>query len=164
MLLGHAGAALAAKPAAPEVPYPVLLLAADGLDLVCFGLAAAGIERIQARPVPASMQTPSYPWSHGLAAATTWSAAAGAVAAHHYRNRRTGGVIALLVLSHWLLDFIAHAPDLPLLLDGSPKVGLSLEYSTDGELHRARGLAVEFTLLAAGFTIDRLARGKRQPR
>jgi hypothetical protein len=60
------------------------------------------------------------------------------------------------VFSHWVLDFVAHAPDLPLLLDDSPKVGLSLEYSADGELHRLRGLAVEFALLAAGLAIDRL--------
>ncbi len=152
MLFGHAGAALAARRAAPEVPFPVLLAAADGLDLLCLGLCAVGAERIQARPGPAS-EASSYPWSHGLAGALTWSAATGAIAAHHYRSRRTGAVLGLLVLSHWVLDFIAHAPDLPLVLEGWPKVGLGLEYSQDGSLHWRRGLAAEFAVLAAGAAI-----------
>ncbi len=37
----HTGVALAAQAAAPRVPLPVLLLAANGLDLMCFGLAAS---------------------------------------------------------------------------------------------------------------------------
>ena len=152
MLLGHVGAALAAKRAAPQVPYPVLLTAADGLDLLCFALASAGVERIQARPGPVS-EASSYPWSHGLAGAATWSAVTGAAGAHHYRSRRTGAVLGLLVFSHWVLDFIAHAPDLPLFMEGSPKVGLGLEYSGDGSLHWRRGLAVELALLAAGIAI-----------
>ncbi|MGE5134435.1 MAG: hypothetical protein ACM32E_16215 [Gemmatimonadota bacterium] len=152
MLFGHVGAALAAKRAAPEVSYPVLLVAADGLDLLCFALVSAGVERIQARPGPAS-DASSYPWSHGLAGAATWSAAAGAVAARRYRSRRTGAVLGLLVFSHWVLDFIAHAPDLPLFLEGSPKVGLGLEYSQDGSLHWRRGLAVELAMLGAGIAI-----------
>ncbi len=46
----HTGVALAAQAAAPRVPLPVLLLAANGLDLMCFGLTAAGVERIQLTP------------------------------------------------------------------------------------------------------------------
>lgn len=163
MLFGHVGAALAAKRAVPDVPLPVLLIAADGLDLLCFTLTAAGVERIQARPGPAS-EASSYPWSHGLAGAATWSAMAGAAAAHHYRSRRTGGVIGLLVFSHWVLDFIAHAPDLPLVLEGWPKVGLGLEYSQDGTLHWRRGLAVEFALLAGGAAIGRPSRRRTAAR
>ena len=71
MLFGHVGAALAAKRAAPDVSYPVLLAAADGLDVLCLVLTLAGVERIQARPGPAS-EASSYPWSHGLAGAATW--------------------------------------------------------------------------------------------
>ena len=152
MLFGHVGAALAAKRAAPDVSYPVLLAAADGLDVLCLVLTLAGVERIQARPGPAS-EASSYPWSHGLAGAASWSAAAGAVAARRYRSRRTGAVLGLLVFSHWVLDFISHAPDLPLFLEGSPKVGLGLEYSQDGSLHWRRGLAVELALLGAGIAI-----------
>jgi len=34
-------------------------------------------------------------------------------------------VVALAVLSHWLLDFVVHRPDLP-LYDNTAKVGLDL--------------------------------------
>ena len=43
MLLGHVGAASAARPAARKAPPGVLLVAGEGLDLLCYGLVAAGI-------------------------------------------------------------------------------------------------------------------------
>jgi hypothetical protein len=47
MLLGHLGAVLAARPAAPKAPLGVLLVASEGLDLVCVGLVAVGVEHLQ---------------------------------------------------------------------------------------------------------------------
>ena len=41
--------------------------------------------------------------------------------------------VGLLVVSHWLLDFIAHAPDMPILFY-SPKFGLGLWNSVVGTL------------------------------
>jgi hypothetical protein len=64
-----------------------------------------------------------------------------------YRDRRTSIVIGLLVFSHWVLDFISHDSDLPLLFNGSPLVGLGLENSL------AVGLIMELSLLAGGVTI-----------
>ena len=43
MLLGHLGAALAARPATPKAPLGVLLVVSEGLDLLCVGLVAAGV-------------------------------------------------------------------------------------------------------------------------
>jgi hypothetical protein len=68
------------------------------------------------------------------------------------RNLRTPLVIALVVFSHLVLDFIAHPmglgkplpPDLPLLFDGSPKVGLSLHN------YLAAALPAEIGPFAAG--------------
>jgi hypothetical protein len=34
--------------------------------------------------------------------------------------------VAAAVFSHWVLDLIVHTPDLPLLGDGSPKLGFGL--------------------------------------
>jgi hypothetical protein len=34
--------------------------------------------------------------------------------------------IAVLVVSHWLLDAIVHVPDLPLVPGGGPRLGLSV--------------------------------------
>ena len=51
-----------------------------------------------------------------------------------------------------------HAADLPLLFDGSPKVGLGLQYSLDGDIHWPQALAAEIGLLAAGIAIYRRGR------
>jgi hypothetical protein len=53
-------------------------------------------------------------------------------------------VVGFAVVSHWFLDLVVHAPDLPLVPDGGPRAGLGLWNSFAGTL------AVEFALLAAG--------------
>jgi hypothetical protein len=78
-----------------------------------------------------------------------WSVAAFAIAFRVSHNRRTSLVIGLLVFSHWILDFISHpmmstVRDIPLLFEGSPKVGLGL-YSSP-----IPALVIEFGLLGAG--------------
>ena len=133
---GHFAIALAAKPAAPKLPLWMLLVASEILDLLCFAFLAVGIERVAPDPMLA--------WSHGLFMSIVWSAIAGATGLLLYRDRRTGIILGLVVLSHWLLDFIAHSPDLPLLFKGSPLVGLGLESSI------LIGIIVEFGMLAAG--------------
>jgi hypothetical protein len=136
---GHIAIAFAAKPAAPKTSLWILMVATETLDLLCFGFLAAGIEHTGAEP--------SLPWSHGLFMSVVWSAVAGVIAFLFYRNRRTSVVIGLLVFSHWVLDFISHSPDLPLLFNGSPLVGLGLETSL------AVGLIMELSLLAGGIAI-----------
>jgi hypothetical protein len=42
--------------------------------------------------------------------------------------------IAALVLSHWLLDYATHRPDLPLTPGGSARLGLALWNSLPGTL------------------------------
>jgi hypothetical protein len=56
------------------------------------------------------------------------------------------------------LDVLSHAPDLPLTFDRSPKVGLGLEYSPEGDIHWRRALVAKIGLLAAGLAIDRRSR------
>lgn len=61
-------------------------------------------------------------------AALLWSAAAGfAYGAWKERDSRdhAGFIVGAAVFSHWLLDFLVHRPDLPLIGD-SFKVGLGL--------------------------------------
>jgi len=76
------------------------------------------VERTGLRPGRTS-DPASYPWSHGLLMSTVWATVTAAGASRAYRDRRTGIVLGLVVLSHWVLDFVAHAPDLQLLFDGS---------------------------------------------
>ena len=55
-------------------------------------------------------------------------------------------VIAALVVSHWVLDFVTHRPDMP-LSPGGPKLGLGLWNSVPGTM------AVELTVYAVGLWV-----------
>jgi hypothetical protein len=52
-----------------------------------------------------------------------------------------------VVFSHWVLDFVSHRPDLPILFNGSRLVGLGVENSL------ILGIIMEFSLLAFGVAI-----------
>ena len=80
---------------------------------------------------------------------------AAAAAFLFYRDRRTSIVIGLVVFSHWVLDFIVHLPDLPLLFDGSPLLGLDLWGSGSGLII---SIILEIVLLAAGVAIYTVTR------
>jgi hypothetical protein len=67
----------------------------------------------------------SYPISHSLVAAIAW-ATIFAVCYQMYAHYWQGSVaIWAGVVSHWLLDFVVHRPDLPLYA-GSARYGLAL--------------------------------------
>jgi hypothetical protein len=66
-----------------------------------------------------------YPLSHSLLLVLGWSILVSALYFGFRRNRRSAAVVGSVVLSHWILDFVAHRPDLP-LWPGGPKVGLGL--------------------------------------
>ena len=57
---------------------------------------------------------------------------------------RTALLLALLVMSHWVLDVITHAPDMPLAPGASPLFGLGLWNSIAGTI------AVEGAMWAVG--------------
>lgn len=152
---GHLGIGFAAKPLAPKVPLWVLLVATEVLDLLCFGFMAAGLETQAVTETSLStgityLSQGTLTWSHGLLMSLVWSALAAALAYRFFRDRRSSLVIGLLVFSHWLLDFLVHGPDLPLLLDGSPLLGLGLWMSGPGLV--LSGI-LEVVLLAGGFAI-----------
>jgi hypothetical protein len=66
----------------------------------------------------------SYPYSHSLLLLIAWGLAFGWL--FRRRDPRALIVLALLVVSHWVLDFVTHRPDMPLYPGGGPKLGLSL--------------------------------------
>ena len=85
-----------------------------------------------------------------------WSLVIGAIVFLFSRDRRMSIVIGLVIFSHWVLDFIAHDPDLPLFFGASPLVGLGLEWTHTANglvVHYAQGLIVEIGLLIGGFVI-----------
>jgi hypothetical protein len=150
MFIAHLGVGLAAKRIAPRASLGVLLLAGQTLDVVCGLLMVTGVEQMRVSPGITRM-TPLdlvyYPWSHGLLMSLVWATLFALVGARLYRDRRTGLVLGLLVFSHWVLDWISHRPDLPLLFAGAPKVGLGLWNSVAGTV------AVELGIFLGGLAL-----------
>ena len=145
MLLGHYAVGMAAKPLAPRASLGTLIAAAILLDLIWPMLLLAGVEVVAIRP-GATKVIPlvfiSYPWSHSLAMSIAWAILFG-TGYLMLRRYFTGAVIvALLVVSHWLLDFIVHVPDLPLIPfpGNSPRFGLGLWNSLPATLIAELGL------------------------
>ena len=146
MFVGHFALGFAAKRAAPRVSLGVLFLAAQFADVLWPILVAAGIETVRIAPGVTAV-TPldfiSYPYSHSLAALFLWAAALGVVCWKIIGGRTTFVVVAGLVISHWLLDFVSHRPDMP-LYPGSATHGLSLWNSMTATV------VVELAMFAAG--------------
>jgi membrane-bound metal-dependent hydrolase YbcI (DUF457 family) len=148
MFLGHFGLGFGAKQAAPAVSLGTLFLACQFADLLWPTLVLLGIERVEILPGATTM-TPldfvSYPYSHSLLAMVVWAMAFAAVYAGVRQARvSAAATLALLVVSHWLLDYVTHRPDMPLTVGGSMRVGLGLWWSMPGTL------LVEFGFLGVG--------------
>lgn len=147
MFLGHFAVALAGKRVAPRASLGGLVFAAQFADLLWPTLLLAGIERAHVVP-GATVVTPlrfdHYPWSHSLATLCLAGAAIGLGWFLVRRRGREALVLALLVPSHWLLDWFVHVPDLPLAPGAAARHGLGLWNSLPGTL------LVELSLFAAG--------------
>jgi len=146
MFLGHVAVGLAGKRIAPSVSLATWLSSAQLLDLLWPIFLLAGLEHVRIAPGITPF-TPldfyDYPITHSLVGAVAWAAlfAAGWFMAR--RNMRIALLLAAGVLSHWLLDFLTHRPDMPILPHG-PYVGLGLWNSIPATL------AVELAMFAAG--------------
>lgn len=128
MFVGHFAVALGAKAGAPRVPLGLLVAAAFGLDLLWPVLLLTGAESVRIDPGNTAF-TPlafdSYPWSHSLVMSLVWGAVLAAAAYPKLRSSRAAAILVAVVVSHWLLDFVTHRPDMP-LWPGSAKFGLGL--------------------------------------
>jgi len=149
MFVGHFAAALAAKTVAPRTSLGTLTFAAQWIDLLWPTLLLAGIERVRIEP-GATAANPlvfeHYPWSHSLAAVGVWALVISGAHFAARRDIRAAVVLGALVLSHWLLDWLVHVPDLP-IAPGGAVAGAGLWN------HPAAALALEFGLLAAGVVL-----------
>ena len=137
MFIAHFGAGLAAKKFTPYTSLGTLVLGVQLLDLLWPTFLMLGIERVRVDPgnTPVTpLAFDHYPWTHSLAMAAGWAALAALVYAVFRRYRRGSVVLGAAVLSHWLLDFVSHRPDLPLVPHAGPLVGLGLWYSVPATL------------------------------
>jgi hypothetical protein len=154
---------LAAKSTIDKVPLWAIVLAAYSNDVLRLGFRAVGLENSGTyyedikRGIIISIPA-NIPWSHGLLMTVVWSALAAVIVYLFHRDRRSAGMISLVVISHWFLDVIVHPPELPLLFNGSPLVGLGL-WST----HQGRVISsfMEVGMLVGGLALYLVHRKKK---
>jgi len=150
VFIGHFAVAFAAKKAAPRVSLGTLVLAAVFLDAVWPVLVLLGVERFRIVPGFTAINPfdfTYYPWSHSLLMTLVWAAAFALVYFAASRDRGGAVWVAIVVASHWLLDFVSHRPDMPLYPGGSEKLGLGLWQSIPATF------AVEGAMFAAGIAL-----------
>ena len=77
----------------------------------------------------------SFPYSHGLLAGLLWSVLVVLLARYLWQKEdrtRIGIIFGLAVLSHLILDFIVHMPELPVFGSNSYKLGHDSVFRIDG--------------------------------
>jgi membrane-bound metal-dependent hydrolase YbcI (DUF457 family) len=136
MFIGHFAVGFAAKRLAPRTNLALLIAAALFLDILWPIFVLLGWEHVRIDPGN-TRYTPLdfvfYPWSHSLLMSVIW-ATVFALAYYLATRYRPGTLmIWILVVSHWILDWITHAPDMP-LYPGGPRVGLALWNSIPGTM------------------------------
>ena len=161
MFVGHFALGFAAKRAAPRTSLAVLFAAAQLADVMWPVFLALGVEQVRIDPGNTAV-TPldfvSYPFSHSLAMLAVWGIVLGAIAVRLKADTtygttqvvsgssRTAMILALLVVSHWPLDWATHRADMP-LYPGSARYGLGLWNSVPATV------ATEVAMFAAGVWI-----------
>jgi hypothetical protein len=165
MLLGHYGVALALKRVEPKLSLGTLVLAAQLADVLWGCFLLLGWERVLIDPgytAVTPLQFIEYPISHSLAGLLAWGLIGAAV---YYswptrdtsRHWQAAAVVGLAILSHYPLDVVMHAPDLPLWGQDSTKLGLGLWN------HPLAAHLVELAVLAAGVAVYVAFRSRRHP-
>jgi len=155
MFIGHFAVAFGAKKYAPAVSLGTLFLACQLADLVWPNLVLLGVESFRIDPGNTAL-TPlafdHYPYSHSLVALALWAAIFAAACLFVGRSGRKAAVIvALVVLSHWVLDVLTHRADMPVTFTGVPLLGLGLWNFP------VQAVLMELALFAAGIAFYKKA-------
>jgi hypothetical protein len=148
MFLGHFAVGFGAKRAAPAVSLGALFAAGQLADLLWPTFLLLGIEHVEIRPGITTV-TPldfiSYPYSHSLVALIAWGILFGAGYALLNRSRLAAAItIAVVVISHWMLDVLVHRPDMPVTIGGAARLGFGVWNSVP------MTLIAELLMFAAG--------------
>jgi FtsH-binding integral membrane protein len=146
MFIGHFALGLAAKRVTPRTSLGMLLLAPAFADLLWPVFLLLGWEHVSFTPSSdpfLNLTFDSYPISHSLLTLAVWGVLLALLYA--WRTRYTAGAVmaGFLVLSHWVLDWVTHRPDMP-VWPGGPRVGLGLWNSVAGTI------AIEGLMFIAG--------------
>jgi len=130
MFVGHYAASLALKRFEKRASLGVLFLAVQFVDIVFFPLVLLGIERlniVENFTQSTHFELEYMPFTHSLVAFLIWASLAYAFFRWVIvKSNSVAIVVALAVMSHWLLDVVVHTPDMPVWSDASLKLGLGL--------------------------------------
>jgi membrane-bound metal-dependent hydrolase YbcI (DUF457 family) len=163
MFIGHYAVGLAAKRVAPKVSIGMFFLSVQFLDLIWPILLLLGFEHVLIEPGNTAY-TPlnfiDYPFSHSLLTSIVWAIILGCV---YFAIRRYGIgalMIGLGVVSHWILDFITHRPDLPLAPWSNKMAGLGLWNSVSWSIIVEGAIYLLGVIIYSRFTepIDRIGK------
>jgi hypothetical protein len=143
-----------------KIPLWMLFLAVQLPDIIWDTLILAGIEKARINPSLPSNPLEIYymPYSHGLVSTVLYSLAVVGVlmlVPNIRRHKAIAWWCGAAVFSHWLLDFLSHRPDLPILGDTSLKIGLGLwncpVWATVIEVALFLGSAIWYAVSVGGF-------------
>jgi len=129
MFIGHFAPAFVAAAAYSRGPkLGTYFVAAQLVDWAFFSLAILGVEKMRIDP-GATVMVPFdlyfMPYTHSLAGTAVWALVFGIILAIGHRDKMAGLLAALVVISHWVLDWITHRPDLT-MAGGGHTYGLGL--------------------------------------
>jgi hypothetical protein len=165
MFLGHYGVGFGLKRAEPKLSLGTLFISVQLLDLLWGIFVLLGWEHADIVPgftAVTPLEFTDYPISHSLVGALSWSVVA-AAAYYSWPTRDTSRhwqaslIVGLAVFSHYPLDVLVHIPDLPLLGNESPKLGLGLWNN------RTATLALEALVFGSGLALYLARRSHRHP-
>jgi membrane-bound metal-dependent hydrolase YbcI (DUF457 family) len=143
MLVGHYAVAFGGKRLVSSVSLGTLFLATQFLDLLWPVFMLLGLEHVRIDPGNTAV-TPldfyDYPYTHSLAAAVFWALLFAVIFFWKRRQALVAAVLFFCVMSHWLLDYVSHRPDLPLWPGNPNLVGLGLWNSLPGTMLVELGL------------------------
>jgi hypothetical protein len=145
MFIGHIGLAFAAKRWARETSLGTLIAAAEFLDFIWPVPVLTGREHfriVSGITAINAFDFYDYPISHSLLTSIMWGTAFSLVYWLIRSRGRAALVLGALTVSHWVLDFVSHRPDMPLAPWSSFVVGLGLWN------HRELTIVVEVALFA----------------
>jgi len=158
VFIGHFAVAFAAKPVAPRTSLATLIAAAQLLDLIWPILVLLGVETMRIEPGPnpfLHLRFLSYPWTHSLLMSIAWGAAFALLYRAKTGYARGAALAFALVVSHWVLDWVTHRPDLQLAPGIETRVGLGLWTSP------APTVVIEAAMFVAGIVVYVRARPAR---
>lgn len=149
--IGHFGVGLFSKRFAPGLPLWLLLLASWLPDALYLLFAGIGIESAANITAPASVPCP---WSHSLAMVFAWALIAALLVYLIWRRKYDALVAGLLVVSHWILDWLVWSNE-PLWVSLSSLSGIGLydKYLLPLSHGGLYTLALETVLFIGGLTV-----------